>query len=47
MIAPLRSPKQARRAVLRAETIGILFFVLIGFVIVLVRYGHFIAWHAR
>jgi preprotein translocase subunit Sss1 len=47
MIAPRRKPEQARRAVLRAETIGILIVVLVGFVIVLLRYGRFIDWHAR
>jgi hypothetical protein len=47
MIVPRRSPKAARNAVLRAETIGILIFVAIGFAIVLLRYGRFLNWHAR
>jgi hypothetical protein len=37
----------ARRRVLRAETIGILILVMLGFAVVLVRYGHFLDWHAR
>ena len=45
--ASRRSPQQARRDVLRAETIGILIFVLVGFAIVLLRYGRFLDWHAR
>jgi hypothetical protein len=47
MILPSRTPKEARNAALRAETIGILIFVVIGFVIVLLRYGRFLDWHAR
>jgi hypothetical protein len=42
-----RSSKAARNRVLRAETIGILIIAIIGFVIVLVRYGRFLDWHAR
>jgi hypothetical protein len=47
MILPRRTPKEARNTVLRAETIGILIFVIIGFAIVLLRYGRFLDWHAR
>lgn len=36
-----------RRAVLRAETIGILIFILVGFAIVLLRYGRFLNWQLR
>ena len=42
-----RSSKAARNRVLRAETIGILIFVIVGFVIVFLRYGRFLDWHAR
>ena len=47
MIPPRRSPEDAKRAILRAETLGILIFVLIGVVLVLLRYGRYIDWHAR
>ncbi len=47
MNLPSRTPKEARNAVLRSETIGILIFVIIGFAIVLFRYGRFLNWHAR
>jgi preprotein translocase subunit Sss1 len=47
MIPPTRSPREARHQVLRAETIGILIFVVVGFIIVLVRYGRYLNWHAR
>ena len=47
MPPPLRSEKEARNRVLRAETIGILILVIVGFVIVLVRYGRVFNWHAR
>jgi hypothetical protein len=47
MTSPVRSEKDARKRVLRAETIGILIIVIIGFVIVLLRYGRFLDWHAR
>ena len=47
MPTPVRSEKEARKRVLRAETIGILIVVLIGFVIVILRYGRFLDWHAR
>jgi len=33
--------------VLRVEALGILIFLVLGFVFVLIRYGRFIAWHAR
>lgn len=42
-----RSEKAARNRVLRVETIGILIIVIIGFVIVLLRYGRYLDWHAR
>ena len=47
MIMPRRAPAEAKRAVLRAETLGILIFLVLGFVFILVRYGRFIEWHAR
>jgi len=47
MIMPQRTPEQAKRAVLRAEAIGILIFLVVGFIFILVRYGHYIDWHAR
>ena len=47
MVPPRRSPEEARRAVLRAETIGILVLAVLGFAIVILRYGRFIAWNAR
>lgn len=47
MIMPRRTPEEAKRAVLRAETIGILIFLALGFIYALVRYGRFIDWHAR
>lgn len=40
-------PRTARRAVLRAEAIGIVILALAGFALVLLRYGRFIDWHAR
>jgi hypothetical protein len=39
--------EDGRRRVLRTETIGIIIFVLIGFVIVLLRYGRFLNWQLR
>jgi hypothetical protein len=42
-----RLNEDSRRKVLRAETIGIIIFVLIGFVIVLLRYGRFLNWQLR
>jgi hypothetical protein len=47
MIPPRRSPEEAKKSVLRAETIGILIFVLLGVALVLIRYGRYIDWHAR
>jgi hypothetical protein len=47
MPLPDRSEKAARNRVLRAETIGILIVAIIGFVIVLIRYGRYLDWHAR
>lgn len=47
MPSPPESEKAARHRVLRAETIGILIIAIIGFVIVLLRYGRFLDWHAR
>ncbi len=47
MTQPIRSEKEARNRVLRAETIGILIIAIIGFVIVLLRYGRYLNWHAR
>jgi hypothetical protein len=47
MIMPRRTPEEAKRAVLRAETIGVLIFLLLGFAFILVRYGRLIDWHAR
>ena len=47
MIMPRHSPEEAKRAVLRAEAIGILIFLVLGFIFVLVRYGRYIDWHAR
>jgi preprotein translocase subunit Sss1 len=47
MTLPVRSAREARNRVLRAETIGILIFAIIGFVIVLLRYGRHLDWHAR
>ena len=47
MIMPQRTPREAKRAVLRAETVGILIFLVLGFIFVLVRYGRYIEWHAR
>ncbi|MGZ4787341.1 MAG: hypothetical protein ACXVZX_02405 [Terriglobales bacterium] len=47
MIMPQRTPEEAKRAVLRAEAIGILIFLVLGFILVLVRYGRFIDWHVR
>jgi hypothetical protein len=47
MIMPQQTPKEARNRVLRAEAIGILILVAIGFAIVLLRYGRFLDWHAR
>jgi preprotein translocase subunit Sss1 len=44
---PSRSPREAHLQVLRAETIGILIFVVVGFIIVLARYGRYLNWHAR
>lgn len=38
---------EARKRVLRAETIGILIFVIVGLAIVLLRYGSFLDWHIR
>jgi hypothetical protein len=47
MIMPRRSPQDVKRSVLRAETIGVLIFLVLGFVFVLVRYGRYIDWHVR
>ena len=47
MIMPRRTPQEAKRAVLRAEAVGILIFLVLGFIFVLVRYGRFIDWHVR
>lgn len=47
MIMPRRTPEEAKRAVLRAETVGILIFLALGFIFVLARYGRFIDWHVR
>jgi len=47
MIMPQRTPREATRAVLRAEAIGILIFLVLGFIFILVRYGRFIDWHVR
>lgn len=47
MPSPDRSEKAARHRVLRAETIGILIIAVIGFVVVLLRYGRYLNWHAR
>jgi hypothetical protein len=47
MIMPGRTPEEAKKQVLRAEAIGILIFLVLGFVFVLIRYGRYIAWHAR
>jgi len=47
MIPPRRSPEEAKKSVLRAETIGILIFVLAGVALVLIRFGRYIDWHAR
>jgi hypothetical protein len=47
MIMPRRTPDEAKHAVLRAEALGILIFLVLGFVFVIARYGRFIAWHAR
>jgi hypothetical protein len=47
MFLPRRTPEEAKKQVLRAEAIGILIFLVLGFVLVLIRYGCFIDWHAR
>jgi len=47
MIVPRKSAKDARNRVLRAETIGILILTMIGFAIVLLRYGRYLNWRAR
>lgn len=47
MIVPQHSPKEARRAALRAEVIGTIIVLVIGFIIVLIRYGRFLDWHAK
>ena len=47
MIMPRRTPQDAKRAVLRAEAVGILIFLVLGFIIILVRYGRYIDWHVR
>jgi hypothetical protein len=47
MLMPQRSPQNAKRSVLRAETIGILIFLVLGVVFVLVRYGRYIDWRVR
>ncbi len=47
MIPPRRSPEEAKKSVLRAETIGILIFIVIAATIVLIRFGRYIDWHAR
>jgi hypothetical protein len=47
MIMPRRTPEEAKRAVLRAEAVGILILMVFGFIYVLARYGRFIDWHVR
>ncbi len=47
MIMPRQTPEEAKRSVLRAEAIGILIFLVLGFIFVLVRYGRYIDWHVR
>ena len=47
MIMPQRTPEEAKRQVLRAEAIGIVIFLVIGFIVILIRYGRFIDWHVR
>jgi hypothetical protein len=47
MIMPRQKPEAAKRAALRAEAVGILIFLVLGFVYVLVHYGRFIDWHVR
>ena len=47
MVVPRISAREARNRVLRAETIGILIFAIVGFAIVLLRYGRYLNWHAR
>jgi len=47
MIVPRRKPEEARMDVLRAEALGILIFLVLGFIYVLVRYGRVIDWHVR
>jgi len=47
MIMPRRTPEEAKKQVLRAEAIGILIFLALGFIFVLIRYGRFINWHVR
>jgi preprotein translocase subunit Sss1 len=47
MIMPQRTPQEAKRAVLRAEAIGILILLVVGFILILLRYGRFIDWHVR
>ena len=47
MIVPRKSAKEARNRVLRAETIGILIFAIVGFAIIFLRYGRYLDWHAR
>jgi hypothetical protein len=47
MIMPRRTPQEAKRVVLRAEAVGILIILVIGFILILVRYGRFIDWHVR
>jgi hypothetical protein len=47
MLLPQRPPREAKRAVLRAEAIGILIFLVLGFIFILIRYGRYIDWHVR
>ena len=47
MIMPRRTPEEAKKQVLRAEAIGILIFLVLGFIFILFRYGRFIDWHVR
>lgn len=39
--------KAARARVLRAETVGLLVVAMLILGMILVRWGHFLGWHAR
>lgn len=39
--------KAARARVLRAETVGLLVLAMLILGMILVRWGHFLGWHAR